>query len=297
MSNCSCKSDSSNKVLKPNFSCAPDFSQLLFKFIDRKSIGLVKGNIVNSAIDMSNFFIPIESYSMNTIGLCKDETQLIQLGSRKSRGPVREITTIDLSGIFFIPTSRAKIRLLDENDNLISETVTNYDPINNPNAMFPADDFDMFIANLKSELPNDFKKEYTFLSSTSLPNILKMIAVSDGKIYKIEIDVETVGIITTYTEDDFPISNITKIPVFKYPDGAFKVLMLFSNFCQDCITSSENYIEYAYVSSPNVWRKMGPLLLLSGADDATEEDTNLIENIYIKNPHDCGVNIQVIIGL
>jgi len=410
MANCGCTTTNDNsQALTPNFSCAPDLSQLLFRFVERKSMGIVKGSNENGVVDMSSFFIPIDSYSLSTITLCGEESRKIELGSQSSKGPrsqivefdINEFTTLDIN-----ENTTAKLRLLD-GATLLSETPD-----------FPAPDFSTFITNLKDSLPNAFKLlstysvndgvstfemkaikegvEYNYELIFTGPDITKasvtflldlsvrtafnpaatgfisgdwdgnvvnpMIDLGNDKYsYSVILDkgttynyffhdaavagVETVdapcntGVagarqITPTTDEILDIvcfSNCTICAgftgtldptvavrplvsetingtetqsVFRYLLGAFKVLMLFAEYCQDCTTANERFIEYADSSDVNAnglsgatWKKMGNMLLLSGADDIEDDDTNLIENIYVRNTHDCRVDIQAIIGL
>lgn len=171
-------SNNDGQALIPNFSCSPDLSQLLFRFVERKSIGIVKGNNENGVVNMSDFFIPIDTYSLSTITLCENESQKIQLGSNLSKSPRREEVEFDISDFSTIDINEdttANLRLLDNSSTLIAET-----------GFFPAPNFSTFITNLKDFLTDDFKKLSTYHSDDEVSKFV-MKSIDDGNSYQYEL--------------------------------------------------------------------------------------------------------------
>ena len=291
MSTCTGCGTNNNGGIRPNLSCPPDLSQLLFRFIARNKLGIVKGKDEVAAFDMSQFFIPLNNYMMTSMNLCPDQSKRIEAGTSMDFGERREITEFDTStypAAVFGVGATMKLDVLE--DAVIIETLSG----------IPADDYATFIAALKLAIS----------ASSVLPTILEFD--EDNTTDTFSLRGHKYGQDFTYdlTLSDIITPAVESIPgsitqtALRYPNGAWKMMFLNIIFCSDCTDSSQQYVEYAYDSdviangeSGATWRRSGPMIFLSGAEDVSETDMNKIETIYIRNTRECDVEIQAILAI
>ena len=282
MANCTGCGTPNSSVLRPNLSCPPDLSQLLFRFIERKSLGIVKGTTTISSIDMSNFFLPLGNYMQGNILLCGDTPKRIEAGSSMDFGERREIQEFDITTIPGIGVT-ATLN--------VTEGTTDHGTL----GPIAADTYTDFITNLKAAISanSTIATEIEF-HEDDLSNIFSL----RGKTY---------GDAFTYTLTFTPggvISGTTTQTALRYPLGAWKLIFLSIIFCDSCIGSNKQVIEYAYDSDVQTntiagatWYKAGPMILLTGAEDLVETDTNKLETLWVRNVGECDVEIQTILGI
>ena len=278
------------RVLRPNLSCPPDLSQLIFRFVDKNSIGVVKGIQELAIQNMSKFFLPLNGYMMFTIVLCPNEVKRIETSSLMDFGKRKEIQEFDLTNVFqnFNPgISIFSTLIIRKNNNIIGEIID-----------MPSDNYQMFIDNLKNEIIADENifNEIEFYEDLG-NSIFRLRSKNSGINYDYEL---------IFTDNNINISVDSNIiqTALRYPRGAWKMIFLNNIFCSECKGSNEQYIEWAFdsdvlnngIENAN-WKKMGPMFYLSGAEDVEETDMNKIETIYVKNPQNCDVEIQAILGV
>jgi hypothetical protein len=291
MASCTGCGTNNSEGVRPNLSCPPDLSQLLFRFIERKRLGVVKGKNDLASLDMSQFFIPLNGYTMNQMNLCDGETLRVDGGSGMDLGKRREIQEWDITSLSFplAPGVTASLEISDGTS--VLSTLNGLD----------GTDFSTFITSLKAAISGDsvIQPIIEFYEDDTISKF-SLRGINYGKAY-----------VYTLTFDDgggVPITEVLASTVtqtaLRYPRGAWKVMFLNIVFCSDCTSSNQLYIEYAYDSdvvtngeSGATWRKLGPMLLLSGAEDVTETDTNKIETIWLRNTQTCDVEIQAILAI
>ena len=93
-----CK-DSTSGSVRPNLSCPADLSQLLFRFVERKQLGIVKGREDLAVMDMTQFFLPLNGYMMSTFSLDAGDSMRIESGTNMDYGRRREIQQFDLADL------------------------------------------------------------------------------------------------------------------------------------------------------------------------------------------------------
>jgi len=290
MSTCSGCGTNNTGGIRPNLSCPPDLSQLLFRFIERKRLGVVKGKNDLASFDMSQFFIPLNGYLMSQWNLCSDDVKRIEAGSSMDFGERREITEFDtalLAPAVFSVGATATLEVLED-----GAPIDTLGP-------FAADSYSDFIANLKIAISaNTAISQIIEFNTDDTVDTFTIRGKTAGKAYT--YDLTLIDIFTPATNN---ISGVVTQSAIRYPLGAWKVMFLNVIFCSDCTSANELYIEYAYDADVQAntiagatWRKLGPMLLLSGAEDVTETDTNKIETIWIRNTQSCDVEIQAILA-
>lgn len=292
MSDCTgCGTSNSPHTLRPNLACPPDMSTLMFRFVDSKSVGIVKGPKELFLLNMSRFFLPIQNYSMQNICLDGSAVEMISGGGVKDKGERREIVEFntDDSTIPYSYDTVFEFFLFNDKNEQIGETLKG-----------DASNFSELIENLKQAIldDSDIRSKIEYLSDNG-DSLFSLRAKDKGKTY-------TYGLVISdeYGYDEPIINPIVTQSHLRYPQGAYK-LMLFNNvFCESCTDSNKQLIEYAYDSDVQEngienanWRTMGPLGVFTGAEDVVETDTNKIETIWVKNPGDCEVNIDVIVAI
>lgn len=290
MSACTgCGTDNSGG-LRPNLSCPPDLSQLLFRFIERKRLGVVKGKDDLASFDMSQFFIPLNGYLMTQWNLCDGDTMRVEAGSSMDFGKRREITEFDTSTFGPASFTGGATATLEVFENTVS--VDSIGP-------FAADDYATFIDNLKTELSGNANLSPLIeFNSDDLVSVFDLRGKTAGKAYTYDLKLDD------GSNPEETINGTVTQTALRYPRGAWKVMFLNVIFCSDCTESNQLYIEYAYDSdivangeSGATWRKLGPMLLLSGAEDVNETDENKIETIWLRNTQTCDVEIQAILAI
>jgi len=286
MANCTGCGTSDSSVLRPNLSCPPDLSQLLFRFIERKSLGIIKGTTTISSIDMSNFFLPLGNYMQGNILLCGDTPKRIEAPSYMDFGKRREITVFNIAvpGVIFDPGATAQITI--EGTGLAEVQLEG----------IAADTYTDFITNLKAAIA---------ASTTVAP---KIEFHEDNSVDTFSLRGKTYGDGFTYelvfsTDPENGLSGDVTQTKERYPEGAWKLIFLNIIFCAPCAASNKQVIEYAYDAdyqakpSSATWYKAGPVLLLTGGEDLLETDTNKIETLWLRTVGDCDVEIQTILGI
>ena len=291
MSSCTgCGTDNTGG-LRPNLSCPPDLSQLLFRFIERKRLGVVKGTNDLASLDMSQFFIPLNGYSMTQWNLCDGDTLRVDAGSSMDFGKRREIQEWDVSSLGFALAPGVEASLEIEEGGTSLATLTG----------ILADDFTTLIASVKSAISTNvvISPIIEFYEDDTISKF-SLRGIGYGNTYTYTLTFDDGGVIPV--TEVLP-SNVTQTAL-RYPRGAWKVMFLNIIFCSDCISANQLFIEYAYDSdvvtngqSGATWRKLGPMLLLSGAEDITETDTNKIETIWLRNTQMCDVEIQAVLAI
>ena len=285
-----CTDDITSPGIRPNLSCATDLSQLLFRFVDRKSIGIVKGKNELAVMDMSLFFLPLNGYMMTTFKVEAGDTMRIEAGSNMNYGKRREIAEFD-----FVDFPSATLRVGATVDLAVYENATLLSTIPG----IAADDFTTFITNLKDGINADSIinpiLEYNTDDTTS---VFTLRGKTAGKAYTYEL---------TLTDSVVPAETITgdiTQTALRYPGGAWKLMYLSMIFCSQNTASNQQFIEWAYDSdvvanglSGASWRKSGPLFLQMGAEDVTETDMNLLETIWVRNTTEYDTKIEAILAI
>jgi len=288
MASCTGCGATNTGILRPNLSCPPDLSQLLFRFIERKRLGVVKGKQDLASFDMSQLFVPLNGYLMTQWNICKDTSMKIEAGSAMDFGERRQIAEFDLS-TFPNATLQAGATI----DITVMENGSPIDTLTG----IAADDYTLFISNLKDALTASSTigplLEFHTDDETST---FSLRARAKGKVYIFILQLNDGANIET-------IAGVVTQTALRYPNGAWKLMFLNVLFCSDCKESNKLYLEYAYDSdviangeSGATWRKLGPMLILTGAEDVTETDENKIESLWLRNSRDCDVEVQAILA-
>jgi hypothetical protein len=275
-------------VRPPNLKCPPDLSTMLFRFVDKKSLGVVKGNTDLFKIDMSSFFLQLDNYSVFTLALCPGETKQINVSNIANTGKRKQITEFnldDLQNLTLSINTTAELEILEEGNTLA--TITNID----------ASTFTNFVDDLNFKVLSDTTTGNLISISSNNPNL--KITTKDKGIY--------LEYVLSFTDSSTVVNEelegeITQTAE-RYPNlDHIKLLFAAVEYCSDCKTNTQ-FIEYAYSSDylengDNAnWRKSSKLLIQMGADDITDSDMNWIETLWLKNTIDCKVNIHIIIGI
>lgn len=288
MSNCTgCGISNSGSILRPNLACPPDLSTLMFRFVDRKSVGIVQGPSELFLLNMSKFFLPISSYSSQKICLDNSGMKLVDGGGLKSFGERREIAEFDVlgePGLVLTGDTIFTFTVFDENNQQIGDTLSG-----------AAEDFTNLVDNLQIEILDDvaIRSKIEFYGVFS-PGIFSIRAKDKGKTYTYELVISlTFNITALYSQTHL-----------RYPSGAYKLILLNNVFCTSCIESNKQFIQYAYNydviengEAGATWRPMGPLGIFSGAEDVLESDVNMLEPIWIRNTDDCAVDIDILLAI
>ena len=285
--NCTdCGSNNNNGgILDPGFGCQPDNNQLIFKLLESGILGVIKGKDLMSGLDLSDFFMPINNYSTFNIELCDSDPVRIESGAAMDYGKRNEIVEFILFSAPFNTT-------LDQIDFRVSINGTDFISIE-----ISGEDFNTreeYISLLREGISSNEILQPLIEFNEDLQDSFTILTKTPGKSYIYEFDL---GI-----DDSTPDGGIITQTAKKYPNGAYKLIFVLSEY-SSCCGSNEYYYEYAYDSdyiengeSGATWRKSGPLLILNGAEDVEDQDTNKIETLWIRNPHrDCKISIQSIL--
>jgi hypothetical protein len=275
--------------LRPNLSCPPDLSQLLFRFIERKRLGVVKGRSELAGLDMSQFFLPLNGYFMSTFLVSAGETLRIESSSSMDFGKRREITSFDFADFpSAVLGAGATVDLVVKENGITLSTLAN----------IVSTDFATFITNFKLALGADAILKLLIEYNTSdAVSIFTVRGKAAGKAYTYELKLnDTIVAIET-------LAGTVTQSALRYPRGAWKLLFLNILFCNKNRLANEQFIEWAYDSdvvangeSGATWRKSGPLYITTGAEDVTETDLNLLETIWLRNTTAYDTSIQAILG-
>lgn len=292
MATCTGCGTTNNDILRPNLACPPDLSQLLFRFIERRRLGVVKGKSEVAAFDMSQFFIPLNGYLMTQMNLCAGDVKRVEAGTSMDFGERREITTFDTS--LLAPSvfgAGATVNLTVFENGVSIGTLS----------AIAADDYETFIGNLPSAISvNSAIAAAIQFNESDTPTVtFSLNGVKAGKSYTYTL--ELVDIVTPSTTS---IPGAITQTALRYPLGRWKVMFLNNIFCSDCTSSADQWIEYAYDDdvqanqvSGATWQKLGAILILSGAEDIAETDTNKIQTIWLRNTQTCDVEVQAILAI
>lgn len=292
MATCTGCGTNNNDILRPNLACPPDLSQLLFRFIERRRLGVVKGKSEVAAFDMSQFFIPLNGYLMTQLNLCAGDVKRVEAGTSMDFGERREITEFDtalLAPSVFGAGALVNLTVLE-----------NAVPLATISGI-AADDYATFISNLPAAISGNtaIAAAIQFNESDATTETFSLRGIKAGKSYTYTL--ELVDIITPSTTS---IPGAVTQTAIRYPLGAWKVMFLNNIFCSDCTSSADQWIEYAYdddvqanTVSGATWHKLGPILILSGAEDVSETDTNKIQTIWVRNTQTCDVEVQAILAI
>jgi hypothetical protein len=286
---CGCGSNKNQAgVRPPNLKCPPDLSTMLFRFVDRKSLGVVKGNTDLFKIDMSSFFLQLDNYSVFTLALCPGETKQINVSNIANTGKRRQITEFNLDDLQNLALSvniTAELEIIEEGN--VLATISNID----------ASTFTNFIDDLNFKVLSDTTAGNLISISPDNP-ILKITTKDKGRYLEY---------VLTFTDSSTAVNEelegeITQTAE-RYPNlDHIKLLFAAVEYCSDCKTNTQ-FIEYAYSNdylqngNDANWRKTSKLLMQMGADDIIDSDMNWIETLWLKNTIDCKVNIHIIIGI
>jgi hypothetical protein len=282
MATCTGCGTTNSSVLRPNLSCPPDLSQLLFRFIERKSLGIVKGTTTLASTDMSKFFLPLGNYMQGNILLCGDTPKRIEAGSSMDFGERREIQEFDITGI----VGAGVTATLN-----VTEGTTDHGTLTG----IAADTYTDFITNLKAAISgNTTIAAQIEFNTDDLSAIFSLRGKTYGDAFTYTLTFSTVGVVA---------GTVTQTAK-RYPLGAWKLIMLSIVFCDSCVGSNKQIIEYAYDADVQAntitgatWRKLGPMIILTGGEDLIETDTNKLETLWVRNVGDCDVEIQTILGI
>jgi hypothetical protein len=286
---CGCSSNNQKAgVRPPNLKCPPDLSTMLFRFVDRKSLGIVKGNTELFKIDMSSFFLQLENYSVFTLVLCPGETKQINVSNIANTGKRKQITEFsieDLQNLTLDINTTAELEIVEDGNTLA--TITNID----------ANSFTNFVDDLNFKVLSDTTAG-NLITISSIDPVLKITTKDKGRYLEY---------ILTFTNSQTFVSEelegVITQTAERYPNlDHVKLLFAAVEYCSDCKTNTQ-FIEYAYTNdylengNNANWRKTSKLLMQMGADDIVDDDMNWIETLWLKNTIDCKVNIHIIIGI
>jgi hypothetical protein len=274
-------------IRPPNLKCPPDISSMLFRFIERKKIGIVQGQTELASLDMSSFFMPLSTYTLQRITLCPCDTKKIDPAGISTTGKRPQINLFDLSAV---------VGIFSENTNAVLNISENSEIIASINISAP--DFDIFITNLRLAISADstITKMIKVGSYNTEENTFEIVALDKGRYLEYELLLDDGNI---EIEQNSEITQTAE----RYPNGnVLKVLFAAIEF-DSTTPSNKQYLEYAYHTDylengiDASWRKTSKLLVLTGADDIEDTDENLIETIWLKNSIDTKVNVYLILGI
>lgn len=286
---CGCGNKPQQPGIKPpNLKCPPDISSMLFRFIERKKIGVVQGQSELASLDMSSFFIPLNTYTLQKITLCPGDIKKVDPAGISTTGKRPQINLFDLTDTIsaFSEDLYANLTISENSEILLS--------LNN----IDAPDFDTFMLNLRVEIANSpiATKLFKVGSYNNSDYTFELIGIKSGQYLNYELTFE---------------DNITSIPetsvitqtAERYPSGdVLKVLFAAIEFLPETKTNKQ-FLEYAYNNdyiengSLANWRKISKLLVLTGAEDIEDTDENLVETVWFKNTTDTKINVYLILGI
>ncbi len=285
---CGCGTKTQQPGIKPpNLKCPPDISTMLFRFIERKKIGIVQGQGELASLDMSSFFMPLNTYTLQKITVCPGDVKKVDPAGISTTGKRQQINLFDLTDetSSFTENSIATLKI-SENSEILS--TLNFD----------APDFNTFITNLRQEIANSsVATKLVKVGSFNIEqNTFELIALTKGQYLSYELTLDDTN---TVVESESLITQTAE----RYPNGSvLKVLFAAIEFGSDA-KSNKQYLEYAYNTDyvengiNATWRKTSKLLILTGADDIEDSDENLIETVWFKNTIDTKVNVYLILGI
>jgi hypothetical protein len=286
---CGCGNKPQQPGIKPpNLKCPPDISSMLFRFIERKKIGIVQGQTELASLDMSSFFMPLNTYTLQRITLCPGDIKKVDPAGISTTGKRPQINLFDLTDItaIFTEDSYGILTVFENSETLV--TLTDID----------APDFETFILNLRVAIANNPIATTLFRVGKydTANNTFELVALKSGKYLEYNLTLDD-GIAAV--EEDSLITQTAE----RYPNGGvLKVLFAAIEFLPEA-KSNRQFLEYAYnndyIENGNSahWRKTSKLLVLTGADDIEDTDENLIETVWFKNTTETKINVYLLLGI
>ena len=263
----------------------------LIKFIDPGRIGITLGSRILGCLCHKGFFQLIENYFTTSIKINPNETTRIELGNIANYGYRREIQSLDISKVLISSDSSPELKIQGILGTLEQIRTVSFKSSEN---------VDEFIKNFRDVINND-----DFLRNNF--EINNNIDKDDKKIYLRAKETNTNLIINLSLGTEAIPSSLIRNAV-RYPNGRCMFLFIICNydeFTDPIPDSNQKHLLYAFddeykenqIETENInWRTLGKLYANSSDEDITEDDENLIETIWIKNPLKYAVNLQVMIA-
>lgn len=287
--------------------CPPNTSTSFLRFIN-KSLGIQLGSNVLGSMDLNSFYMSIDTYTQSSIILDYDSKPVRINPPRINLGERREMVRLSLDNeinTWNISQANFSIKL----PNSVPEELFSIDmfPIPPGSPVQPLNT--TYIINSIYNWLTDAKN---LLFSTVLNKNIEVKRDDDELTFEFLVLGETVNytLDITYIENGSPISQPETITIrpdiirghIRYPNGAYKSIFILSTY-QDL---NNNFIEWVWdedvrkvegdLDSQELgWRKMGPLFALSGANDMTCDDKNMIEPIWVRNKYNCKTFLNILV--
>lgn len=279
--------------------CPPSATSKFLRFIGRNLLGISMGSNVLASLDLSKFFVSAETYSQNTIILRQNDKPIKIHPPTLNLGERRQIARFIFSDEMNInyDITRAIFTISVENGSESYIEIPFPKPTSSPIELGNNEYIIEFIKNwIETTSLNDL-----YVVETS-ENILEIKTLTKG--LKVDFTLDINYTIIGETATDIIEEVIEPIIIrnhIRYPSGSYKTIFMIMNFWED----TNQFIEWAWDSdilehgnNPNAfgvtWHKAGKIMSLSGANDFSCDDRNMIEPIWVRNLENCRVDINVL---
>lgn len=262
----------------------------LIRFVDPGRICITSGSRILGCLCHKGFFQLIKNYFTTAIEIKPNETTRIELGNVANYGYRREIQCLDVSKVLISSNSSPEIKiegLLGTLEKIKSISFKSSENINE------------FVKNFRDVINNDdFLKDNFDITDVDEDN---------KKIYIRSKEINTNLIINLLLGTETIPTTIIRNAV-RYPNGRCMFLFIIVNydeFTKPIPDSNQKHLLYAFddeykenqLETEKInWRTLGKLYVNSSDEDITEDDENLIETIWIKNPLKYAVKLQIMIA-
>ncbi len=295
--------DKNPKFLDPKFQCPTNPSQKMFIFDNRRFAKIVEDNQDWAKIDLSQFFVSVESFTRIEFILKPNETKLIEVSNISTLGESFKwvLITSGLFGSGWTNTRYVNFYVTNPTGGVFTGARTwTYNPPTPPVITNFTMLFNFLVTAWNS---SPFPEVLNFIEIVDLDtttNSFKIKSKIKGEDYFVQITLYTASNIVirqfNTSTSGAPIIN----PLYRYPlKNAVKILFLIFEYCDECPDNTK-ILKYTFDNPSSTtarWFNVGDILVLSGREDFDDYSVNLVTTPYIKNPSNCDVLVRGIAGL
>jgi hypothetical protein len=261
-------------------------NRMMIKLVEPGRLGVVLGPRLMGCLCLKGYFELIDRFYTTTITIRSGETQKLELGNTADYGYRRETWKFDIADAI---TS--------------SQNVTAYLSIPSGNEtinFMSGTSVSLFVQNLRAQL-----NASTFLKA----NFEVSESDKDNKTFTFRTIKNGLPMTCVFNIGTEPIVGTQLFDSIRYPRGRCRfifVLADYDEFTEPIPASNKKHFLYAfdqnyidnYLFTPeNIeWRHTGKIYADSSDKDLAETDTNLIETIWLNNPMDYDISMQVMIA-
>lgn len=300
-------------------------NRMMLQFIDPQKFGVIMGPNTMGAMSLAGFFDVVSRYSTNTMSLMPGETQRVQLGNIGTTGPRRDIRQVDMT-TYLIDDQQITVTMgpIGQEHTLYFQSSSDFNTfITNFKAAIATSSCLTKSTELINIIPQNNTFQVALISwgiemtwymqlGEPQPNGVTIwipalqlqtpIRYPNGRCRFIFIMPNYNDLIGNVINPGFGTTSTggipTAIPTSCNLGGGSGI-----GGGLQIPGSNQKHLEYAFdddymAQGPAnaTWRRMGKLFVLSSDADVTESDENLIETIWIRNPQNFTVAMQVLIA-